>query len=68
MTLRPGEAAELAGYRVRFDGLTAVEESNHFKVIGAFTVSNGGRSACCARPRILSAEQSPIAYVDYRLG
>src|SRR5205814_2034037 len=31
-TLRRGEAAELAGYRVRFDGLTATEESNHFKV------------------------------------
>src|SRR5438309_3580345 len=39
-TLRRGEAAELAGYRVRFRGLAATEESNHFKVAGAFTVSN----------------------------
>jgi len=28
-------------YRFRFDGLTAVEESNHFKGDRAFTVSNG---------------------------
>jgi len=69
MTLRPGEAAELAGYRVRFDGLTAVEESNHFKVIGAFTVSNG-RTLGVLRPakKFYPQEQSPIAYVDYRLG
>src|SRR5206468_2193847 len=40
-TLRRGEYAELAGYRVRFEDLTASEESNHFKVAGAFTVSNG---------------------------
>src|SRR5216684_2345044 len=40
-TLRRGAYAELAGYRVRFEDLTASEESNHFKVTGAFTVSNG---------------------------
>ena len=69
MTLRPGETAELAGYRVRFDGLTAVEESNHFKVVGAFTVSNG-RVLGVLRPakKFYPQEQSPIAYVDYRLG
>ena len=39
-TLRRGETAELAGYRLRFDGLSAAEESNHFKVVGAFTVTN----------------------------
>ena len=68
-TLRRGEAAELAGYRVRFDGLTATEESNHFKVAGAFTVSNG-RALDVLRPakKFYPQEQSPIAYVDYRLG
>ena len=69
MTLRPGETAELVGYRVRFDGLTAVEESNHFKVVGTFTVSNG-RVLGVLRPakKFYPQEQSPIAYVDYRLG
>jgi len=68
-TLRRGEAAELAGYRVRFDGLTATEESNHFKVAGAFTVSNG-RALDVLRPakKFYPQQDSPIAYVDYRLG
>ena len=68
-TLKRGETAQLAGYRFRFDGLTAVEESNHFKVVGAFTVSNG-RVLDVLRPakKFYPQEQSPIAYVDYRLG
>ena len=68
-TLRRGEAAELAGYRVRFDGLTATEESNHFKVAGAFTVTNG-RALDTLRPakKFYPQQDSPIAYVDYRLG
>ncbi|MEK7701785.1 MAG: heme lyase CcmF/NrfE family subunit [candidate division NC10 bacterium] len=68
-TLQRGEAAELAGYRVRFDGLTATEESNHFKVAGAFTVSNG-RALDVLRPakKFYPQQESPIAYVDYRLG
>ena len=68
-TLRRGESAELAGYRVRFEDLTASEESNHFKVAGAFTVSNG-RMLGVLRPakKFYPQEQSPIAYVDYRLG
>ena len=68
-TLRRGETAELGGYRFRFDGLTAVEESNHFKVVGDFTVSNG-RVLGVLRPakKFYPQEQAPIAYVDYRLG
>jgi cytochrome c-type biogenesis protein CcmF len=68
-TLRRGETAELAGYRFRFDDLTAIEESNHFKVVGAFTVWNG-RGLDVLRPakKFYPQEQSPIAYVDYRLG
>ena len=64
-TLHRGETAELAGYRFRFDGLTAVEESNHFKVIGAFTVSNG-HPLGVLRPakKFYPQEQAPIAYVD----
>jgi cytochrome c-type biogenesis protein CcmF len=68
-TLRRGESAELGGYRFRFDGLTAVEESNHFKVVGDFTVSNG-QVLGVLRPakKFYPQEQAPIAYVDYRLG
>ena len=68
-TLKRGETAELAGYRLRFDGLTTAEESNHFKVVGVFSVSNG-RGMDVLRPakKFYPQEQTPIAYVDYRLG
>jgi cytochrome c-type biogenesis protein CcmF len=68
-TLRRGETAELAGYRLRFEGLSAAEESNHFKVVGAFTVTNG-RALGVLMPakKFYPQEQAPIAYVDYRLG
>jgi cytochrome c-type biogenesis protein CcmF len=69
-TLRRGEHTDLAGYRVRFDGLAASEESNHFKVTGTFTVANGRAGGTVLHPakKFYPQEQSPIAYVDYRLG
>jgi cytochrome c-type biogenesis protein CcmF len=69
-TLRVGEAAELAGYRIRFDGLAAREESNHFKVVGHFTVSNGRLADGVMQPtkKFYPQEQTPIAGVDYWLG
>jgi len=61
---------ELAGYKVRFDRLQAAEESNHFKVIGTFTVSNGKDPLAVLYPakKFYRQEQTPIAAVDYRLG
>jgi cytochrome c-type biogenesis protein CcmF len=69
-TLRRGEHAELAGYRVRFDGLAASEESNHFKVTGTFTIDGTRARGTVLLPakKFYPQEQSPIAYVDYRLG
>ena len=69
-TLRRGEHAELAGYRLRFDGLAASEESNHFKVTGTFTIDGGRAGGTVLQPakKFYPQEQSPIAYVDYRLG
>ena len=69
-TLAKGESVELAGYRVRFDGLAASEESNHFKVTGTFSVAHGARPVDVLQPakKFYPQEQSPIAYVDYRLG
>jgi cytochrome c-type biogenesis protein CcmF len=69
-TLKRGEAAELSGYTVRFDGVAAQQESNHFKVVGTFNVSNGQRVRAVLRPskKFYPQEQSPIAGVDYRLG
>jgi len=68
-TLEKGQSVKVAGYSVRFDGLQASEESNHSKVTGAFTVSNG-RSLGVLYPakKFYPQEQTPIAGVDYRLG
>ena len=69
-TLARGESVELGGYRVRFDGLDASEESNHGKVTGTFSVTHGARPVDVLRPakKFYPQEQTPIAYVDYRLG
>jgi cytochrome c-type biogenesis protein CcmF len=69
-TLKRGEQAELAGYRIRFDGLRESQESNHGKVTGRFTVVNGSAAGIVLEPakKFYPQEQSPIAYVDYRLG
>ena len=69
-TLRHGEAVHLAGYQVRFDGLSAEEDSTHATVIGTFTVSNGHGTPTVMRPskKFYPQEPSPIAGVDYRMG
>ena len=69
-TLKRGETTELAGYKVRFDGLAAREESNHFRVVGTFTVSNHRPLLAVLQPskKFYPQEQTPIAGVDYRLG
>jgi cytochrome c-type biogenesis protein CcmF len=69
-TLGVGETTELAGYRFRFDGLQAQEESNHFKVVGRFSVSRNGAAAGLMEPtkKFYPQETSPIAGVDYWIG
>jgi cytochrome c-type biogenesis protein CcmF len=69
-TLRQGEIAQLAGYRIRFDGLAANQESNHFRVVGSFTVTNGRAAPAVLQPskKFYPQESSPIAGVDYHLG
>jgi cytochrome c-type biogenesis protein CcmF len=69
-TLNRGESLALAGYTIRFDGLQAAEESNHFKVIGTFTVFDpkGPFTVLTPAKKFYPQEQTPIAAVDYRLG
>jgi cytochrome c-type biogenesis protein CcmF len=69
-TVHRGEHAELAGYRLRFDGLRASEESNHFKVTGTFTIDGARATGAVLEPakKFYPQDSSPIAYVDYRLG
>jgi cytochrome c-type biogenesis protein CcmF len=69
-TLTVGEAAQLAGYRIRFDGLEAREESNHVRVWGTFTVTGEGARPAVMQPskKFYPQETSPIAGVDYWIG
>jgi cytochrome c-type biogenesis protein CcmF len=69
-TLKRGEALAIGRYSVRFDGLAASEESNHFKVTGSFTVANNGHVLAVMNPakKFYPQEQTPIAYVDYLMG
>ena len=69
-TLRRGETAELAGYRLRFDGLSASEESNHLRVAAAFLVTDRQGRTRTMHPakKFYPQQQSPIASVDYRPG
>jgi cytochrome c-type biogenesis protein CcmF len=69
-TLRPGQALTLAGYQIRFDGLSAARDSTHSKVIGTFTVENHRGPAAVLHPskKFYPREQAPIAGVAYRMG
>jgi cytochrome c-type biogenesis protein CcmF len=69
-TLKKGESVQLGRHHVTFEGLSASEESNHFKVTGIFTVTNDQHPVATLYPakKFYPQEQTPIAYVDYRLG
>jgi cytochrome c-type biogenesis protein CcmF len=69
-TINRGGTMELAGYTIRFDDLQPVEESNHFKVVGTFTVFDrrGPYTVLTPAKKFYPQEQTPIAAVDYRLG
>src|SRR5712692_9479093 len=69
-TINRGATVELAGYTIRFDDLQPVEESNHFKVVGTFSVSDrrGPYTVLTPAKKFYPQEQTPIAAVDYRLG
>ena len=69
-TLKRGEAAALAGYRVRFDGL---RESRGVQPLQGHRQLHGAagrrrRHRAVPAKKFYPQEQSPIAYVDYRLG
>jgi cytochrome c-type biogenesis protein CcmF len=65
-----GGLLRLAGYELRFEGLEAAEESNHFRVTATFAVARDGVGLGVLHPgkKFYPQEQTPIAHVDYRLG
>ncbi|MBI3990203.1 MAG: cytochrome c biogenesis protein CcsA, partial [candidate division NC10 bacterium] len=68
--MRPGEVLEVGRYRLRFDGLRAVQGPTHIKVEAAFWVTNQEKPLGALKPalRFYERQQNPIAEVDYRIG
>ncbi|MFQ5896784.1 MAG: heme lyase CcmF/NrfE family subunit [Candidatus Methylomirabilia bacterium] len=69
-TLRKGESLDIGRYQVRFDTLSASEESNHFKVTSSVTVANAGHPTGVMYPaqKFYPREQTPITQVAYSSG
>jgi cytochrome c-type biogenesis protein CcmF len=68
VSLKRGESMHLGRYEVRFDDLSAWQESHRFVVQGTFTVLNSNRQVAEMRPakRFYPSEQQPIGTVDVR--
>jgi len=69
-TLRQGEVAQLAGYRIRFDGPRRQPGVQPLPRRGPLHVTNGRATPAVMRPakKFYPQESSPIAGVDYHLG
>jgi cytochrome c-type biogenesis protein CcmF len=69
-TVALGEEVRIGRYALRFQGLQATEESNHFKVTGRFVVFNNRHPVAEMFPakKFYPQEQQPIAHVAYRSG
>nr|WP_072062450.1 heme lyase NrfEFG subunit NrfE [Pluralibacter gergoviae] len=50
VSLAPGEQAQLAGYRFRFDGITLIAKENYTAEIAAFSVWQGDKPLAQLRP------------------
>jgi len=68
--VRLGEEIRIGRHTLRFEDLTATEESNHFKVTGRFTLFNDQHRVAEMLPakKFYTQEQQPIAHVAYRSG
>jgi len=60
-TMKPGESTQLAGYTLRFEGVTPVQGPNYTEDQGRFTLLSGGRAIgeIVAAKRLYPARQMP---------
>jgi cytochrome c-type biogenesis protein CcmF len=62
VTLTPGQSVEIAGYRVRFDEVTAEREPNRWVVLAKLTAFRGSRELAQMEPSLnfFNGRQEPI--------
>ena len=67
-TLGQGETLAVGSYKIRFEGLRASEQPTHYRVEGAFQVSNDGRAIGLLSPalKFFPNQQSPVGRAVHR--
>lgn len=66
--LKRGGTLDIGRYNLRFEGLSAAQESNHFQVTATLTALNQGKPIDVMTPgrKYYPSQQQPIAQVAYR--
>ncbi len=67
-TLGQGETLAVGAYRIRFEGLRASKQPTHYRIEGAFQVSNNGHSLGLLSPalKFFPNQQSPVGRAVHR--
>jgi cytochrome c-type biogenesis protein CcmF len=67
-TLGRGETLEVGNYKIRLDGLRAIEQPTHTRVEGVFEVTHGGESLGQLAPalKFFPNQQSPVGRAVHR--
>ena len=67
-TLGRGETLAVGNYSIRFEGLKAIEQPTHYRVEGAFQVSNQGHFIGLLSPalKFFPNQQSPVGRAVHR--
>ena len=67
-TLGRGETLDVANYKIRLEGLRAIEQPTHYRVEGVFEVTRDGRSIGQLAPalKFFPNQQSPVGRAVHR--
>jgi cytochrome c-type biogenesis protein CcmF len=67
-TLGRGDTLEVGDFKIRLEGLRAIEQPTHYRVEGVFDVTRGGRSLGLLAPalKFFPNQQSPVGRAVHR--
>ena len=70
LAMKPGESAEIAGYRFTFDGLRDLTGPNYMAIEGTFTITRGDDTIAVLRPqkRVYRVQTSPMTEAGISVG